>query len=83
MSLTNAKRLATSLTNIVEMERDPVEYWRSNCLKYWRLYLNNHGLVRHLRHQNRILRRFLTDITPQDLASEIPDGSKPIDPTLN
>lgn len=70
MALTNAKELASTLVQLIEMERDPVEYWRSQALEYWRKYLRNQAAIDTLRRQNRILRRFLADIVPTDLVDE-------------
>jgi hypothetical protein len=71
MALTNAKELASTLVQLIEMERDPVEYWRSQALEYWRKYLRNQAAIDTLRRQNRILRRFLADIIPPDLVADL------------
>jgi len=71
MALTNAKELASTLVQLIEMERDAVEYWRSQALEYWRKYLRNQAAIDTLRRQNRILRRFLADIIPPDLVADL------------
>lgn len=76
MALTNAKELASTLVQLIEMERDPVEYWRSQALEYWRKYLRNQATIDTLRRQNRILRRFLSDIIPPDLVDELDRRTK-------
>lgn len=83
MALIDAKEYARTLARLIEMDRDPVEYWRSQCLEYWHHYLVNQALIQHLRKQNRIMRQFLGDLIPPELAAEMDRKIKTVDPTLN
>lgn len=71
MALTNAKELAATIVQLMDMERDPAGYWRSQALEYWRKYLRNRIVIDTLRRQNRILRRFLADVIPPDVAADL------------
>lgn len=75
MALTDVKELAGHLARILDMERDPVEYWRTECLTYWRRYLQNRAVIDHLRRQNRVLRNFLVDIIPRDVMESLKFGT--------
>ena len=54
------------LNKIRKMEDHPVEYWRSECLAWWKLYFRNAKIIRELRKQNRGLRQLLADMHSDD-----------------
>jgi hypothetical protein len=47
----------------IEKAETSLEYWKSESLLWWRMYLRNVMVIKNLREQNRQLRRLLSDYT--------------------
>ena len=50
------------LEKIKQAEAQPTEYWRGQCMDWWRRYIKNVMIIRRLRSDNRKLRSCLTQV---------------------